>query len=59
MVAGHCPSCKRVVVVFNNHGVWPPVVCACGWIGGTAAIAHHVRYENGGAHWLYRAEVAR
>lgn len=49
VIVGHCPDCKRVVVVFNNHEVWPLVVChGCGWHGATTAILHHTRLEQGG-----------
>lgn len=47
MVAGHCPDCGAVVCIFNEYGVWPPVVCKCGWAGGTTEIVNHVRLERG------------
>lgn len=46
VVAGHCPWCLRVVVVFNNYECWPAVVCECGWKGPTFAIANHTRLDS-------------
>jgi len=48
VIVGHCPSCKEVVVIFNNYETWPYVTCKCGWGGGTTAIANRTRLERGG-----------
>lgn len=48
VIAGQCPECKRVVVVFNSHEVWPLVRCSCGWAGGTTDIDNHTRLERDG-----------
>ncbi len=48
VIAGHCPKCSEVVVVFNNHESWPPVVCKCGWGGGTNQVMHYIRLERAG-----------
>lgn len=48
VIAGHCPECKRVVVVFNNHEVWALVKCDCGWAGATTQILNHTRLERDG-----------
>lgn len=47
-IAGHCPVCLRLCIVFNNHEVWPLVVCECGWKGGTDQVGNRTRYERGG-----------
>lgn len=46
VVAGNCPDCGRVCVVFNNHEVWPLVVCCCGWTGATTDVRRHTRLER-------------
>lgn len=48
VIVGHCPECKEVIVILNNYGVWPYVVCKCGWTGDTLAIENRVRYERQG-----------
>jgi hypothetical protein len=48
VISGHCPDCRRVAVVFNNHEAWPAVRCVCGWAGATTGLDHLVRLENGG-----------
>lgn len=48
VIAGHCPKCLQVVVIFNNHEVWPLVHCKCGWAGATTAIHNHTRLETHG-----------
>lgn len=48
VIAGHCPTCRSVVVVFNNFETWPLVECRCGWAGGTTEIDNHTRLEADG-----------
>lgn len=48
VLLGHCPECKRVVVVENNLETWPLVECACGWAGSTQDVEHRQRYDRGG-----------
>ena len=47
VIVGTCPSCVRVLVVENNHEVWPYVECACGWGGATTDIANKRRFQHG------------
>jgi hypothetical protein len=35
---GYCPECRRVVIVENDGGTWPLVVCRCGWRSGLDGI---------------------
>lgn len=46
VIAGHCPSCGEVVVVFNNHETWPLVQCRCGWQGATTSVYNRIRLER-------------
>lgn len=48
VIVGHCPSCNRVLVLFNNHEVWSLFKCQCGWYGNTMSIKNRTRLENGG-----------
>lgn len=48
VIVGHCPECERVIVVENDGGVWPYVVCSCEWHGDTSAIVNRARFERGG-----------
>lgn len=38
VLAGHCPDCGLVLVVFNDGQTWPLVGCTCGWKGGTSEL---------------------
>lgn len=59
VVVGHCPDCKEVVVIFNNYEAWPPVICGCGWAGGTTHILNRTRLETGGKVFdIYRPDYA-
>ena len=48
VIVGHCPDCLRVIIVENNHEMWPVVHCFCGWSGGTSAVINRRRYEREG-----------
>lgn len=48
VLTGHCPECRRVVVLFNNYEVWPLIKCECGWRGATDRIDNSTRLERGG-----------
>lgn len=47
-IMGHCPDCKRVIIVENNREVWPLVECECGWTGGIPGVINRIRMERGG-----------
>jgi hypothetical protein len=49
VLVGHCPDCKNVLVVFNDHESWPLVGCQCGWQGDTLSLDTRTRYENDGS----------
>lgn len=56
-IAGHCPACGAVTIVFNNHEVWPLVNCKCGWAGGTGSVVNRTRLESGGKIFdIYRPD---
>lgn len=40
VLAGHCPRCGRVLIILNNHEVWPYVQCTCDWAGATTDFDH-------------------
>jgi hypothetical protein len=46
-IVGHCPACLRVVMIENNHEVWPPIRCECGWHGDTTELRNKRRFERG------------
>lgn len=48
VIVGHCPTCERVVVLFNNRETWALVVCACGWAGDTTSVKNRQRLDRGG-----------
>lgn len=35
-------------VILNNHEVWPPAVCKCGWGGATTQLLNHTRFAADG-----------
>ena len=51
VIVGHCPECRKVLVVANDYEVWPLVRCACEWAGGADEIANRARYERQGVWW--------
>lgn len=48
VLAGHCPECGKVLVVFNDGESWPLVACSCGWRGATTEFPS-VRLDPEGA----------
>lgn len=46
VIAGNCPACGRLCVVFNNHESWPLVDCTCGWSGPTTSVLNHTRLDR-------------
>lgn len=48
LLAGRCPDCRRLVVVFNNYESWPLVACECGWEGPTGDVAERIRIDRHG-----------
>lgn len=57
-IVGYCPDCRAVIIVTNEYGVWPYVVCKCGWQGSTQAIDNRARYErNGEVFDVYHPDV--
>lgn len=58
VIVGHCPFCRHPVVVLNEYGVWPYIVCQCGAAFDTQQIANRARYEpNGKVIDVYRPDV--
>jgi hypothetical protein len=43
---GYCPYCDRVVLVENNHEMWPMIHCACGQSFPIDGLARSVRLEG-------------
>jgi len=54
LAAGYCPSCGRLLAIFNEYGVWPLVECSCGWHGGIPEMEAQQVFEP-----LPRMAVAR
>lgn len=50
IVIGHCPNCRRALVVLNAREIWPYIECAapCDWSGPTTALENRARYEDRG-----------
>lgn len=46
VIVGHCPHCGRVVVVHNDHEVWPYINCECGQAYSTTEIDNVHRVER-------------
>lgn len=46
VIVGNCPACGRLLVIPNNHEVWPPARCQCGWVDGTSGLEHYHRQER-------------
>jgi hypothetical protein len=40
VLAGNCPECHRVLVVFNDGESWPSIACICGWRGAVGEFPH-------------------
>lgn len=51
VLVGACPACGRLLVIHNDHEVWPWITCACGWEGDTFSVESGTRYDRqiGGA----------
>jgi ribosomal protein L37AE/L43A len=49
LVVGGCPDCGRLIVIHNDHEVWPPSLCECGWAGATVDLVMRCRFES--EHW--------
>lgn len=45
VIAGNCPECGRLCVLFNNHEVWSLFRCSCGWVGATGEVVDYVRRD--------------
>lgn len=46
LIVGWCPECGRLVVIHNDHEVWPLAKCDCGWVSGTGGLVDQARFER-------------
>lgn len=46
VIVGTCPECGRLLVILNDHEVWPPARCTCGWVDGTSGLENKIRMER-------------